>query len=188
MPSRKLHHEDDLKLFQQLSEGNMVAFDLLYDRHWKTVYNEAFKRLQDAQQAENIAQDVFIKLWQRTSKEPIENVQAYLYTSVRNNVFKLLEYEQRYTSLPDLMTELESLCDRADAALLYKDLMLSYEKLIDQLPGQQRVIFQLRYKDELTTAEIADKLGLSVKTVRNHLALAVNKIRSSMLVLLLLYF
>lgn len=183
-----LPSSEDSLLLLQLSGGSKLAFDALYDKYFKLVFNTAYKRLSDRQQAEDIAQDVFVQLWIRGSKAPIENLPAYLHTVTRNSVFKLLEKEARYTALPDLTILLEDQGGNADSTLLHQEFLKAFDELVNTLPEQQRLIFKMRYEEDLSSSEIAEKLNISVKTVRNQLGKALAKLRSSLLVLHLLLF
>ena len=179
---------EDSELLLQLNTQNRLAFDELYDRHFKFVYNSAFKRLNDADRSADVAQEVFVQLWTRKSTAPIDNLPAYLFTLVRNNVFKLLEREQRYQPLPDLFDQWDGRTGNADAVLLYREFVVAFEQLVDSLSPQQKIIFRMRYEQELSPAEIAQKLDLSPKTVRNQLGKALLRLKSAVAISVLFYF
>ena len=170
--------EDDLLLFQ-LNEGSCCAFDSLYEKYWINVVDEAYKRLGDKDEAKDIAQEVFTAMWLRSRETPIENLPAWLYTVTRNQVYKLFRKQERFVPIPDLVSELESADGGADSALIQKELLRVYESMLASLPDQQRVIFNMRYKDELHPDIIALDLNLSPKTVRNHLGRALVKLKTS---------
>jgi RNA polymerase sigma-70 factor (ECF subfamily) len=174
----------DYELLERLAtESSRTAFDVLYSRYWKSVLNQAYKRLGDAAAAQDIAQEVFFQLWKKgtTEKIHIENLGAYLFVSVRNGVFRHFEKVSRYESLSDVVSEMEQLHAGADGNLLYQEFLQSFAALINNLPQQQRVIFRLRFEDGLSTQEIAEQLDLSVKTVRNHLGRALATCREALL-------
>ncbi len=165
----------DKLLLQQLQNDDTTAFDALYDKYWGLVYAAAYKRLSDANYAKDITQDIFLQIWNRRHELHIENLTAYLYTSVRNNVLKWMEKEQRITPISDLMQQ--SAKDRADASVLRKEFMRKYENLINSLTPSQQQIFRMRYQQELSTAEIAEKLNISRKTVQNQLGKSAANLR-----------
>ena len=178
MLTGKVHTVQDSLLLIQLSEGSRNAFDTLYEKYWSSVVNEAYKRIGDRDQAKDIAQEVFTSMWTRGTETPIENLPAWLYTVTKNHVYKVIQKQERFVPIPDLLSELESYNDRADAAIIEKELLRAYEILIESLPDQQRIIFKMRYQDELSPVEIASNLSLSPKTVRNHLGRALVKLRT----------
>ena len=179
------HQAEDALLLQQLSEGNKSAFNILYDKYWKQVFDAAYKRLNDVDSSQDIAQEVFTQLWIRGSQTKIENLPAYLYVAARNTVFKFLEKQGRYTSIPELVNQIEDPLDRADADIIFTEFLKAFNALTDALPPQQRIIFKMRFEDDLSSQQIADKLLISPKTVRNQLGKALATLRTA---LLLLYF
>jgi len=171
----------DQELLLQLSEGSKHAFDILYNKYWKLVFNTAFKRLDDMDCAQDIAQDVFVQLWISGTTTSIKNLPAYLNVAARNGVFKHLEKEGRYAALPDTAAELEGTHGDADAKMLHSEFLEAFQQLIEKLPAQQRIIFKMRFEEELSSQEIADRLQLSPKTVRNQLGKALNTLRTSLM-------
>jgi RNA polymerase sigma-70 factor (family 1) len=182
-----LYEAEDTELLVKLSEGSKPAFDMLYNRHWKQVFNAAYKRLNDEQQAQDIAQDVFVQLWVRGTKSPIENLFAYLQVSARNGVFKHFEKQGKLSALPDVIEEVTDEHDRADAGMLHQEFLKAFNELVDTLPQQQRIIFRMRFEEDLSSQQIADKLRISPKTVRNQLGKALATLRTSLLVLQFLF-
>jgi len=179
-----LDSADDSVLLARLSEGDKPAFDTLYNRYWKLVFDSAFKRLSDLEKAQDVAQDVFVQLWTRGNKSIIENLPAYLLVASRNAVFKVMEKEARLVAVPVENTpELESPFDRADAAILHKEFLESFNKLVDALPAQQRLIFKMRFEEDLSSQKIAEILNISPKTVRNQLGKVLSALRQNMLVI-----
>ncbi|TWI85837.1 RNA polymerase sigma-70 factor (ECF subfamily) [Lacibacter cauensis] len=166
---------NDQLLLQQLQNNDAAAFDTLYDKYWKLVYSAAYKRLNDENYAKDITQDIFLQLWQRRHQLTITHLPAYLYTAVRNNVLKWMEKTQRITPVPELLEQTAN--EGADAALLRKEFMIKYENLINTLTASQQQIFRMRYQQELSTAEIAEKLNISRKTVQNQLGKSMNNLR-----------
>lgn len=174
----------DQELLRLLTaQSSRAAFNVLYNRYWKQVLNQAFKRLGDAEAAQDVAQEVFFQLWKKGTSENliIGNLGGYLFVSVRNGVFRHFEKASRYESLSDVVLEMEQLHAGADENLLYQEFLNSFAALIDSLPPQQQIIFRLRFDDGLSTQEIAQQLDLSVKTVRNHLGRALATCREALL-------
>lgn len=186
MLTGKVHSRQDSLLLIQLSEGSIHAFDTLYEKYWNNVIDEAYKRIGDRDQAKDIAQEVFTSMWTRGTRTRIENLPAWLYTVTKNHVYKLIQKQERFVPMPDLLSELESYDDRADAAIVEKELLRAYEILIASFPDQQRIIFTMRYQDELIPNEIALRLNLSPKTIRNHLGRALIKLKTTFMVIQLL--
>ncbi|CAG5006156.1 ECF RNA polymerase sigma factor SigW [Dyadobacter sp. CECT 9275] len=170
---------EDHLLLQSMKNGSSIAFDAIYEKYWEKLYNAAYKRLNDEDYAKDITQDIFLQLWQRREELQIEHLQTYLYTAVRNNVFKYLEKEQRYTPVTTLLEQLSAASDKTDASLLGKEFMASFEALIRTLTPSQQEIFRMRYHEDLGTFEIAKKLNITRKTVQNQLHRSIAQLRHS---------
>jgi len=179
----RTHTLNDTLLLSQMRDGTPSAFDALYERYKIDVFNEAYKRLNDVDQAKDIVQDIFTSLWMKGTTTIIENLPGYLYTSIRNNVYRFLQQQQRFTPIADLLTELGNNQDRADAKVLQHELALAHQRLIEKLPEQQRIIYLMRYEENLSTEEIAQQLNLTNKTVRNHLGRALARLKSAFFIL-----
>jgi RNA polymerase sigma-70 factor (family 1) len=186
---REISTTEDSLLLLQIREGNRGAFDALYRKYWKFVYNAAYKRLGHYDQAKDIAQDVFVQFWtqqtSRSSAPVIDNLSAYLYVAVRNQVLKWIESEKKFVSIPDLLVQMESRLDQADVQVRYNELRAAFERVVEQMPQQQQVIFRMRYDADLTSDEIADQLNVSPKTVRNQLGRALSKLKTALLMTVL---
>jgi RNA polymerase sigma-70 factor (family 1) len=184
--ANKTHSVNDTSFLSQMREGVRPAFDSLYEKYKKDVFNEAYKRLSDPDLAKDITQDVFTALWVRGSQTIIDNLPGYLYSSIKNNVYRLMQREKKFVPIADLLIELDNNNNRADADLLYAELVKAYEGLIANLPEQQRIIYKMRYNENLSPDEIAEKLNLSPKTVRNHLGRALAHLKDAFLLVQLM--
>nr|WP_294873475.1 sigma-70 family RNA polymerase sigma factor [uncultured Pedobacter sp.] len=161
----------DAELLALIGVSDNRAFNELYDRYWKLVFNAAYKHLKD----------ILTQLWLRDKDCRIENLSAYLFTAVRNKSYKLMARQKRCSPILDLLKESEVSCYHADDALLFKEFVKSYEALVDNLPDQQKIIFRKRYNQGLNTSEISTQLCLSPKTVRNHLGRALARLKTALL-------
>ncbi len=185
MQKENLHGVEDSELLLELTKGNRHAFDVLYNRYWKKVFDAAYKRVESVDDAKDIAQEVFVQLWQRGSKTPIKQLSNYLFVAARNGVFKHFELESRFVADPNPEYQLQDPL-AADQQLMYKDFLKSFSNLIETLPPQQRQIFRMRFDQDMSSQEIADALNISPKTVRNLLGKSLSKLRSSYFVAFLL--
>jgi len=172
------HSLTDAELLLDLSEGSKDAFDILYNRYWKNVFNTAYKRVNDKEIAEDISQDIFLQLWISGTKKQIADLPAYLHVAARNGVFKRMGREEKYTELPDNASEIEHPLQTADSKMLHQEFINSFQLLIENLPEQQRIVFKLRFNESLSSQQIAEKLQISPKTVRNHIGRALATLKT----------
>ncbi|MDP2887667.1 MAG: RNA polymerase sigma-70 factor [Bacteroidota bacterium] len=165
-------------LFDDIRNGDEVAFNKAFDLYYSRLCFFADKILHDFDLSRSIAQQVFVDLWIKREKLRIDSLQSYLYQSVRNAALDVLKHkkaESKYLSslekeesgqLTDLIEEAE-LADRINRA-------------IQKLPEKCREIFVLCRFEELKYAEIAEKLNISVKTVEMQIGIALKKLRKEL--------
>jgi RNA polymerase sigma-70 factor (ECF subfamily) len=129
--------------------------------------------------AEEIVSDVFIRIWEkRRDLEKIENLKVYLYVSVRNTALNYLSQQKRTITNPldEFHAEFTSIYFDPEQLLITADMLALIRKSIDQLPPKCKIIFKLVKEDGLKYREVAEILNLSVKTVENQVAIALQKI------------
>ncbi|HLR37904.1 MAG TPA: sigma-70 family RNA polymerase sigma factor [Chitinophagaceae bacterium] len=170
---------DDHELLTRLQQDNEKAFNEIYDRYWSLVYTDAFRRVKSHAKAQDLTQDLFIKLWTRRKELDISNLRAYLRVGIRNRVFNLFEKERRYVPFEKLL-QLPVEENQADITAIRNEFMAAYQALVDALPEKRQKIFRYRFDDGLSTEEIAEKLNISRKTVQNQLGRATSSVRSEL--------
>jgi RNA polymerase sigma factor (sigma-70 family) len=181
------YNEKDLLL--RLGNDDEAAFRELYGHYWKKLYSAAFKRIADSEVVKDILQDVFLQVWLRRTSLKIDNLDAYLFGSVRNRVLRELAKEGRYSPIEQLITEIELYGSlNADILVLRSELRKTYLALIETLTPSQQTILKLRFEEDLTTGQIAEIMRISRKTVQNQLRIGLSQIRSSLVILLVLLF
>jgi RNA polymerase sigma-70 factor (family 1) len=155
------------------------AYEELYVSHYVYLYNFAWSFVKSKQLSEEIVSDVFIKLWERRKDlAKIENLKVYLYVATRNIAFNYLDKQKRTptNSIDDLEAEFTSIYFDPEQLMITAEMLALIQKAIDQLPPKCKMIFKLVKEDELKYREVAEVLNLSIKTVENQLAIALEKI------------
>lgn len=135
--------------------------------------------LQDAEEAEDLSQDIFMSLWQnRGNLKQIDNLDAYLFRIARNAVFRYIErsllfknYQSR--QLSDDNSDLYEI----ESELNAKELELIIAIAVERMPSQRRKIYQMSREQGLSNENIARELNISKRTVENHLTQALADIR-----------
>jgi len=157
-----------------------TTFSLVYKTFWKELFNAAYKRSKDLEQSQDIVQNVFISLWNRKDKAEIKNIGSYLHASVKFQVFK---HSVKTPDTSEFLAAFENILVSPispESTLLEKEILVLVDLWIDALPKKRREIFILHYHDGLTTAEIADMLNVSRKTVQNQLNTASQALRTKL--------
>ena len=169
-----------------------LEFERLFKSHFGPLQAYAFTFTRDTTEAEEIVQQVFLKVWERKEKIDMrEPLTPYLYRAVYNeslNYLKHLKVKDRHRmQVQPVAMHATLTTEQIDARELEQKLMRS----INELPEQCRTVFQLSRFEQLKYNEIADKLGISVKTVENHMSKAIKKLKASLdafLLIVLLFF
>jgi RNA polymerase sigma-70 factor, ECF subfamily len=170
---------NDTVIIQLLGERNEKAFEQVFKMHFKNLHAYAFTILKDEAVAEEMVQNVFYKIWEKTEQLNISgSITAYLYRAVHNeslNYLKHLKVRSVYQSR--VAWQMKGQSDHASKRILLKELEVKLHAALNDLPEQCRLIFQLSRFEELRYREIAEKLGLSVKTVENQMGKALKLLR-----------
>ncbi len=157
------------------------AFEELFRSHYESLCRSANLLLNDADEAEEMVQNVFVTLWEKRSRlEITTSVKSYLYRSIRNASLNRIKHEKvkrEYTTEQELLSAPAA---PASHQLLQKELQVQISLVIASLPEQCRLIFKMSRFEEMKYAEIADELGISVKTVENQMGKALKILRTKL--------
>lgn len=157
----------------------MRAYEELYNRFFDGLHRFTFSFVKSNEVAEEVVSDVFIKIWQiRNRLSEVENLKVYLYTIARN--FSLNYIQRTYKHPPVSLDELDVMpvveMGNPEEMLISAETLRSLRQVIQELPPQCRLIFQLVKEEGLRYKEVADILQVSPLTVRNQLAIAVRRL------------
>jgi RNA polymerase sigma-70 factor (family 1) len=169
-------------LLQRVSSGDALAYRQLFDGYRKRVFSFAFYLIKNEAQAEDITQDIFAKIWEkRIELAKVLNFNAWLKTIVRNHTYSLLRrVALERIVLGHIKEGLPSDDRRTEDAAIIRDYEELLYKTIQSLPEQQRKVYLLSRQEGLKHQEIAEKMGLTVNTVKNYIKIALAKIRQSL--------
>jgi len=164
----------------RIRAGDSDAFEVLYRTYWQRLYAFAFRYVYSKEDAEEVVQDVFFRIWRgRADWVPAGAVRNYLYLAVRNVARDRLEQaavaQRRSGPVGQLATAAEILSDLEAA-----DLVAAVQRALDELPPKRSAVCKLRLIDELSYAQIADRLGIREKTVETQLARGLKFLRDRM--------
>ena len=174
----RLHNETEL--LKSIAEGDECAFATLFAHYRNRIYTLAFKLTRSNIIAEEIVQDVFLKIWQKGADLiTIKNFHAYLFIVTRNHIYKVLKDIARNYKIVTLPDEDQVLSgnDTADF-LINKEYNLLLQNAIDRLPTQQKQVYRLVKDRGFKRDEVAEQLHIQPETVKFHLAQAMKNIRA----------
>jgi RNA polymerase sigma-70 factor (ECF subfamily) len=173
-----LHNQTEL--LNQISAGSEQAFATLFHCYRDKVYAVALRLTKSTFMAEEVVQDVFLKLWvRRQALVDIAGFEDYLFIMTRNHVFSTLKKIARQQQLVDeLKFKLPAGEDTTYERIAGQELEEILHQAVELLPAQQKQIYLMSKEQELKRDEIAKALRISSETVKTHLARALRHIRA----------
>ncbi len=188
VPSTERIEAADDELIASLTAGDISALEVLYDRYSTLVFSVSLRVLYDRQLAEDVTQEVFLRLWRRPqSFDPSRGrLLSWLMSVTRNRAIDERRKLSRRARSEDPADD--PLPDRSDAdgrddpqlALALTELRWKVREAMRSLPPAQRQVIELGYFSGLTQVEIADRTGLPLGTVKTRVRLAMNKLRAEL--------
>lgn len=170
---------NETELLAKIAGGDELAFKEVFDHYQRYVFTFAQKITRSDADAEEIVQDIFLKVWfGRNQLLRMENFGAYLNRLVRNHAFNLLRHEAVVAKVKTQMVMAHSNTDLGtEQTLDYKETKELLDKVVNRLPEQQRKIYALCHFEGLKYEEVAAQLHISPDTVHYHMKLALATIR-----------
>lgn len=180
MPDYSLHSDD--KLIVLLNEGDDNAFTEIYNRYWEKLFITAINRLGDTNEAREIVQDIFYKLWKRRANVQLtQSLSIYLASAVKYEVLNLFALKNRHRLyLEHTVNNTVSISDITRQEISFTELKKELELLVNDLPEKCRMVYRLSREAGYSYHEIAQCMNISEKTVEAHLSKALRKLRSSL--------
>jgi len=179
LPAGTIYKETEI--LREVAAGNEQAFTQLFNQHWDHIYSVAYSITRSVQHSEDIVQEIFIKVW--TGRENLTSVQQfdnYLFILARNHIYNVLKKLAREDRFIEKLLQF-SLAQKGnlspDEQVIFKESQQLMHDAVEQLPSQQKAVYQLSREGGLKYEEIAEKLNLSKSTVRNHMIRALRAIR-----------
>jgi len=170
----------DQELISLLCQGNEDAFSSLYERHWADLYKFAFFILRDKDACRDLIQDVFVWIWEHRQGLVIASPKSYLKAAVKYKVANYIRsgnIRESFFEEAARFNSSGSMPGSEEFAEL-KELNNIIQNVVTNLPLKCQEIFRLSREANLTNREIAEQLGISVKTVENQITIALHRLRT----------
>ena len=175
----ELREKTDTELVTLLIQNNEAAFSELYVRYKDKLYYFCLHLLKSKEEANDIVQEIFIRLWEsRSFINPELSFSSFLYTMARNrilNYFRDIDIDEKVKQIlsAQKITEEEAI----DSKIIYTEYQMILQNAISQLPPQRQKIFNMSRIESMSHKEIAAELGISVNTVQEHISEALKFIK-----------
>jgi RNA polymerase sigma-70 factor (ECF subfamily) len=175
---------DEKELVTKLVQGNEQSFREIYDFYVRKVYRFVYSYVRERSEAEDITQNVFMRIWERRFLLDAEKSFAGLIFTISHRA--VMDYFRRQSAKS--LLDMQHTCDvdipssATPADWVYaRQLESLYEKALQSLPAKRKEIFLLSRHNGLTNKQIAERLGISVKTVENQMTAALSSLKTSLL-------
>lgn len=171
---------DEVEIITLVSQGDEHAFAKLFEHHQNKIYGVALRLTRSTSLAEEIVEDVFLKIWlKRSDLLQIENFSAYLFTVTRNRVYKILKQIAKNYQTVHLTENIQTIAPGStEDYVIDKEYTSLLHQAITRLPKQQKEVYYLIKERGLKREEAASVLDLKPETIKFHLAEAMKNIRS----------
>jgi RNA polymerase sigma-70 factor (family 1) len=171
---------NDEILVSQLRNNNTRAFDSLFRKYSDKLYSFSFSLLKNDEDSREIIQEVFLKIWhKRNDIDPSKSFKSFLFTITYNLIMDSLRQrlkEKEYRKFLEYYFEFKEISINSE--LDYEILKREIVNAVEELPYKRKNIFKLSREKEMSYREIAEELGIKIKTVENQINLALKHIRS----------
>ncbi len=172
--------KNDKALVESLQRGDVRAFDQLFGNYAKRLYAFGFKYLRSKEDAEGLVQDVFMKIWENRKKlNKDSSFKSYLFTIAYNDICSIFRKRTTKREFQEEFTQkLTESVSKTEESVDYKSVLEEVDRLIEQLPENQKRVLLRRKNQGLSSKEIAEELKLSPRTVDNYMSAAIKFLKS----------
>ncbi|TXN38264.1 RNA polymerase sigma-70 factor [Flagellimonas hymeniacidonis] len=171
----------NILLLAEFKKGNKKAFKKLFELFWEPMFVNAKSIVLDEDIAKDIVQDIWLNLWQKKEGCDIKNFEAYIFKSVTYGCFKYLRDNKLNASHHQAIASLELASESAIENKHNLDqTQFIIERSLTELPPRCQQIFRLSHMESASNEEIAQRLGISKRSVENQMSIALKSIRQNL--------
>ncbi|MDR0796401.1 MAG: RNA polymerase sigma-70 factor, partial [Tannerella sp.] len=157
-------------------------FKDIYNVHFDAVRRFVFYRCGDKEEASDVAQDVFMKVWENRDAFDTGTIKPILYRLATSYFVDNYRKQMSRMNFEQGMKQTVHTGSSPEDELSFKELTAVYERILAQMPDKQRTIYLMSREKEMKYAEIADRLQISVKAVEKHISAAIRLLKSKFLI------
>lgn len=175
------------KLFEAIRQGDEHAFSRYYEASLDRLVTLVSRITKDGEEARNIAQDTFIKLWQQREQiDPAQSLDGFVSRMAWNAALDFLKRKQSHARYHNEQVHTQNAEDiSGEDLLLAEETAMRIAHIIDSMPPRRREVFELSREKNLTYNQIATRTGMAYNTVMNHMKLELQELRCALSLILL---
>ncbi|RFM36592.1 RNA polymerase sigma factor [Chitinophaga silvisoli] len=179
---------NDQILATRLKNGDHSAFEELYATYHQLLYSVAFKYLKSAAVAEDAVHETFVRLWtHRDRLDPLQGVRNYLFKTLKFHILNLIRNNKRMlVKNYEISYNAGEIHQETESAIIFNDYKKVVDTAINSLSAQKKHIFKMKSEEGLSNEEVAQRLGLSINTVKFQYSQASKALKSVLKVIFLL--
>lgn len=179
LPKKHTHNK---LLLAEFENGNQKAFRKLFELFWERMFSNAKVIVVNEDVAKDIVQDIRVDLWEKRENLKIRNFQAYVFKAVQYGCYKYLRNNKFTTVQLEIIESLQMTTEPfVKNQHDLEETQISIEKAISELPPRCRQIFRLSRIDNIGNEEIAQRLGISRRSVENQVSIALKCMRKHLM-------
>lgn len=171
---------NEKQILQQIAEGSEDAFRILFNSYRRRLYNYILRTSSSKETAEDTVHDVFLKIWENREKlTQVDNINAYLYRMAHNHAYTGFQRMAKETLILAALQKDQDTGSglEGEDRLVHKEVRDFIQNAVNKLTPQQKLVFLMSRNEGLKHEEIAQKLHISIFTVKNHVADALRFLR-----------
>ena len=173
----KNKNEADIKLINEIAANNYISYHKLFTCYYNPLCNYIYSLIKDKDDSEDIAQELFFNLWKnRNTLEIQTSVSSYLYKTARNLTLNFIRDNLKYKTALDYNDLQEPYFDTSTLEL--QEFRRELNDCINRLPQRNKEILLMHRVEKLKQKEISEKLDISVKTIKNQIWMALQRLKN----------
>lgn len=177
---------DEAKLIRLLRKGSEEAFGKVFHMHFQMLYQYSLQFLKSRQDAEDVVQEAFIRLWMHRDRIISESsLKSFLFVTTRNLLITRFNRNLSSPTFEDYLEYCNVVGSEDVSRIEYEEFLENLNRCIDELPPHQSRVVRMSKIEQLSNREIAEILGINEQSVKNNLSLGLKYIRSKLILLII---